>query len=154
MLSIAAYMDTALRFIATFTCVLFTGAALYISLVEHPARMACDTACAFAQWAPSYKRATVMQANLAWISALSAIVVYFRGAAAPWLLGGVMIFAVVPTTLVLILPTNLRLLAPGRDPRSAETRALLVRWGRLHGIRTVTSAVASIVFLCLLLSSR
>jgi len=29
------------EFVAVFACSLFTGAAVYISLVEHPARMEC-----------------------------------------------------------------------------------------------------------------
>src|SRR5918995_4170029 len=49
---------------------LFTGAAVYISLVEHPARLLCPTAHAMEQWRPSYKRATVMQASLAVVGSL------------------------------------------------------------------------------------
>src|SRR5206468_5807429 len=45
-------------------CGLFTGAAVYISLVEHPARMKCGVELAATEFAPSYRRATIMQANL------------------------------------------------------------------------------------------
>lgn len=58
-------MITAFEFIATLSTALFAGAAIYINLVEHPARMGCDTKTAATVWAPSYKRATVMQASLA-----------------------------------------------------------------------------------------
>ena len=54
---------------AILACTLFAGAAIYINLVEHPARLACGTEIAAKQWAPSYKRATVMQASLAMIAA-------------------------------------------------------------------------------------
>ena len=37
---------------------LFAGAAIYINLVEHPARLSCGTEIAAKQWASSYKRAT------------------------------------------------------------------------------------------------
>jgi hypothetical protein len=40
---------------------LFAGAAIYISLVEDPARLACGTELAARQWAPSYKRAMALQ---------------------------------------------------------------------------------------------
>ena len=36
-------MLTATQFVATLCSALFTGAAIYINLVEHPARMSCDT---------------------------------------------------------------------------------------------------------------
>lgn len=49
-----------LEFVAVLSAVLFAGAALYINVVEHPARMGLDT-----RWAPSYKRATWLQAPLA-----------------------------------------------------------------------------------------
>src|SRR5580704_8165817 len=44
---------------------LFCGAALYVNFVEHPARMACGPELALREFAPSYQRATIMQASLA-----------------------------------------------------------------------------------------
>jgi hypothetical protein len=49
-----------LEVVAILACTLFTGASVYISLVEHPARMSLSTEAAAMQWAPSYKRATVI----------------------------------------------------------------------------------------------
>jgi hypothetical protein len=49
---------------------------------------------------------------------------------------------VIPFTLIVILPTNKRLLDPGLDRSSAEAAALLARWGRLHAVRSVLSALA------------
>jgi hypothetical protein len=43
--------------VALILATLFAGAALYISLVEHPARMGLENAPLLAQWQPSYKRA-------------------------------------------------------------------------------------------------
>ena len=51
----------AAQFVAVFCCTVFAGAALYINLVEHPARMDCDTKTAVTVWPPSYKRATMMK---------------------------------------------------------------------------------------------
>ena len=56
---------------AVLGCTLFTGAAVYITAVEHPARLSCGTKVAATQWAPSYKRATVMQVPLALVGALA-----------------------------------------------------------------------------------
>ncbi|MCW2238993.1 hypothetical protein [Azospirillum canadense] len=57
--------------LALLATALFTGAAIYITVVEHPARMQCSISCAVVQWRPSYKRATVMQACLAVPSGLA-----------------------------------------------------------------------------------
>jgi len=61
-------MTTAFQFIATLSAALFAGAAIYINFVEHPALMGCDTKTAATVWAPSYKRATVMQASASVVS--------------------------------------------------------------------------------------
>jgi hypothetical protein len=136
------------QFIAVLATAIFAGAAIYISLVEHPARMGCTTEIAATQWAPSYKRATLMQAPLAVVGAVSGIGAWWLGSGLPWLLGAILILAVVPYTLIVIEPTiNKQLLLPGRDLRSAETRDLLITWGRLHAIRSVLGLAASVLFI-------
>jgi len=139
------------QFLAVLATVVFAGAAIYINLVEHPARMGCATEIAATVWAPSYKRATVMQALLALIGFLSGLVAWLLGAGLMWLIAALFIFAVVPVTLIIIFPTNRKLLAPGRDLGSSETRELLVKWGQLHAIRSVLSLVASVIFIWQLL---
>ena len=64
-----------------------------------------------------------------------------------WLSGALAILAVVPVTLLVIFPSNKRLLEAGRDLASNETRALLVTWGRLHAIRSALSLIASTLFI-------
>ncbi|HET8532608.1 MAG TPA: DUF1772 domain-containing protein [Methylomirabilota bacterium] len=44
--------------------------------------------------------------------------------------------------MIVILPTNKRLLDPTLDPSSAEAATLLARWGRLHALRSLASGVA------------
>ena len=134
-----------IELIATLAITLFAGAAIYVSFVEHPARMACSTEIAATVWAPSYRRATAMQAPLAAVGFLTGTAARLLGAGLPWLIAGLLIFCVIPVTVGIILPTNRRLLVPGRDLGSAETRELLTRWGRLHAIRTVLSFLASVV---------
>ena len=143
-------MITAFQFIATLSTALFAGASIYINFVEHPARMGCDTKTAVTVWAPSYKRATVMQASLAITGFLSGLAVWLLGADIMWLVGAVFIGLVVPFTFIAIMPTNRQLLAPDRDLASSETRALLEKWGKLHAVRSVLSLIASIVYIALL----
>src|SRR2546422_3225207 len=141
----------ALQFITTFCAALFAGAALYINLAEHPARLGLETSIAATQWAPSYKRATWMQAPLALLGFVAGGAAWLMGGGVTWLVAAVLIGAVVPCTFIVIMPTNHKLLAPGRDLGSSETRALLERWGKLHGVRTGLSLLATVLCIWLLL---
>lgn len=136
-------MVDALKFLTAFSTCLFAGAALYINVAEHPARMALDTANALRQWAPSYGRATLMQAPLAIIGFACGTGAWLLGAGLPWLVAAVLIGMVVPFTFLVIMPTNRQLLDPSRDSASNQTRDLLAKWARLHAVRTVLSFAAA-----------
>jgi hypothetical protein len=139
-----------LELLATLAAGLFSGASIYINLVEHPARIQCGTALAVAQWGPSYKRATVMRASLAAVGFLSATGAWILGAEGLWLIGGILLGLVIPFTLIVILPTNRKLLAPDLAKESLDARRLLDRWARLHAVRSVLSFGSFLVFLFLL----
>jgi uncharacterized membrane protein len=55
------------------------------------------------------------------------------------LVAGLLLGSAIPFTLLVILPTNKRLLDPSLDPSSVEAAAL---WGRLHAIRTIAGLAA------------
>ena len=131
-----------LELITTLCTGLFAGAAIYISLVEHPARLQCGLALAVAEFGPSYRRAAVMQASLAIVGCVAAVAAWALGSAAVVLVAGLLLGAVVPVTLIVILPTNRRLLDRTLEPGSGEAAALLARWGRLHALRSLVSGVA------------
>jgi hypothetical protein len=143
-------MLLALQLLATLAATLFAGAALYINVAEHPARMLLETRLAALQWAPSYRRATRLQAPLALLSFASGTAAWLMGADVMWLVAAILMGVVVPYTFVVVMPTNRRLLDSGRDLASAETRLLLEKWNRLHAVRTVLSLGASIIYLWLL----
>jgi Domain of unknown function (DUF1772) len=136
-----------LAMLATLCAGLFAGAAIYINAVEHPARLACGTALALREFAPSYHRAAVMQASLAVVGTLASVAAWWSSGRITFVLGGLLLGAVVPFTLLGILPTNRRLLAPGLDPESSEADALLRRWGRLHAVRSVLAGLAFAILL-------
>lgn len=136
-----------LQFVAILSTTFFTGAAIYINLVEHPARMQCGTGLAATEFGPSYRRAAAMQATLALIAAFAGFGAWLTGAPRAWFSGAVLIFGVVPFTLLAIMPTNKKLLDPALDRSSEETRRLLQQWGRLHAVRSILGFAASSVFL-------
>jgi hypothetical protein len=132
--------------LATLSSGLFTGAALYVSLVEHPARLQCGTRIAITEFAPSYKRGAVMQASLAAAGTLASIVAWLIGSGRNWLIGGLLLGAVILFTLLVIFPTNKQLLDRSLDKDSDHARKLLVRWGRLHAVRSGLSLAALLLF--------
>ena len=143
-----------LETIATLSAGLFAGAAIYINLVEHPARMECGTELAIKEFAPSYHRATVVQVSLAVIGFLTAVAVWLIHGDFWWLVGAVLLVAVIPFTLLVIFPTNKKLLDPLLDKNSELASVLLVRWGRLHAVRSLLSLLAFLIFLFCLLTGK
>jgi hypothetical protein len=137
------------EFISVLASALFTGAAIYVNLVEHPARMQCGVEIAATEFPRSYRRGAIMQATLAALGLLSSIAACLTGATFWWLVAGVLLGSVIPFTLIVILPTNKRLLSPELDRRSAEAERLLARWGSLHAVRSVLSGLALLLFLYL-----
>ncbi|HEY1401021.1 MAG TPA: DUF1772 domain-containing protein [Terriglobales bacterium] len=137
------------EFVAVLACSLFTGAAVYITFVEHPARMECGVEIAATEFSPSYHRATAMQASLAALGLLGSIAAWIAGATFWWLIAGALLGLVIPFTLIVILPTNKQLLSPALNRKSPEAGQLLVHWGALHSTRSVLSALALLLFLYL-----
>jgi hypothetical protein len=133
--------------LATVCAGVFAGAAIYVNLVEHPARLSCGTELAVREFAPSYRRGTVMQASLALAGCALAVGAWAYSHDGEVLIGGLLLGSVVPFTLIAILPTNKQLMDPNLDARSPRAADLLVRWGRLHAVRSVLSLVAFILLL-------
>ena len=145
---------TLAELIATLSSGLFTGASIYINLVEHPARMQTGIRPALAEFAPSYHRATVTQVSLAVVGFLSALIAWRFRSDVRWLIGGGLLVSVVPFTALVILPTNKRLLDPATANDLDLAEKLLTRWGRLHAVRSVLSLASLLMFLLLLVKHR
>ena len=139
-----------LEIIATLAAGLFAGAAIYIDLAEQPARKQIDIAAALMEWRPSYKRAAVVQPLLAAVGFVSAVAVWLMGGSVWWLVGGVLLVAVIPYTLIVALPTNNKLLDPAIENIPDLARRLLIRWGRVHRVRSIMSLATFLAFMLLL----
>src|ERR1700733_2088519 len=122
--------------LALIVAAIFAGAAFYINFAEQPARLSLDDRSLLAEWKPAYKRGYQMQASLA-------IAGFLLGALSWWLTGrlafaagAMLMLANWPWTMFAILPTNKMLMATELPDAGANTRALLVKWNRLHAVRT------------------
>jgi Domain of unknown function (DUF1772) len=135
------------KLLATLCCGGFFGAALYISLVQHPAALETGNDFAARFFPPMYGRAAVLQASLASVGCAAAFVAWLRRAGAIWLVAAVLLGAVVPFTLVVMKSVN-DVLLQGSDVSGVELGALLLRWGYLHWVRTAASGLAFL--LCLI----
>lgn len=125
----------------------FTGAAVYITVVEQPARLGLAAAPMLAEWKPAYRRGTAMQAPLALVAGLLGLAAGWQSGAAPWFLGAVLMIANWPLTFLLIMPLNRRLTETEPDAAGAETVSGIVRWGRLHRLRSLLGSLGTSAFL-------
>ena len=133
--------------LALITAAAFTGAAIYVTLAEQPARLVLGDDALLRQWQSSYPRAAVMQASLAAVSALLGVAAYWSSADWRWLAGAVLIFANLPYTLLVILPTNKRLQALVSAAADGSTRRSIETWARLHLVRNVLGLAAIMAYL-------
>jgi anthrone oxygenase-like protein len=133
--------------LALITAALFTGAAIYVNVAEQPSRLQLDDRALLTEWQPAYKRGTAMQAPLAIIGFLFGALAAWQTGDWWWLVGGLVLLANWPFTLLGIMPTNNKLMAI--DPASAtpEVRQLVETWGYLHAGRSALGAVATLIFL-------
>jgi hypothetical protein len=133
--------------VALIAAAIFTGAALYVGVAEQPARLLLDDRALLTEWKPSYQRGAAMQAPLALLGCLLGSIAWWQTSHGGFLIGAIAIIAPWPWTLLGIKPTNDALLATNPDQAGPPRRALVVRWGALHGVRTALGALATLAFL-------
>ena len=133
--------------LALLVAALFAGAALYVSIVEQPARMHLDDRALLIEWKPAYKRGFAMQAPLALIGSVLGIFAGLQTGDWLWLIGALVLVANWPFTIFVIMPTNKKLMA--MDPLNAgpDVKQLMLKWGGLHAVRTFLGCAAMLLFL-------
>ena len=124
----------------------FFGAALYINIVEQPARLALDASSMVREWIPSNRRGFVMLSSFAIISAILAYVDYARTGDLRWTIGGLVIIASWPYAYFVMIPANIWLYAIPPDASPSATRELMRDWGLLEWGQTAIGLGACCVF--------
>src|SRR5215813_1630761 len=125
----------------------FSGAGFYINFAEQPARLKLDDQSLLVQWKPAYKRGAIMQSTLAVLGFGLGAGAWWLGGQPAFLVGAVLMMANWPWTLLVVMPTNRALMATEATTAGSVSRALLVRWNKLHAVRTVLGSAATILFL-------
>jgi hypothetical protein len=132
---------------------LFTGAAFYVSFAEQPARLGLDDRALLAQWKRSYERGFAMQAPLTTVGFVLGLVAWWMTGRAAFVIGAILLLANWPWTMLGIMPTNKALRARELERAGPYSRTLIVKWNRLHSVRTALGCLAILAFLVALRSS-
>jgi hypothetical protein len=140
-------MGWMLEVAALVLAVAFASAAVYVSTVEHPARISLPVSAALSQWKPAYKRGAIMQASLAALGSLAAFGAGYLSGDWRWWVAGAALLANWPYTLIVIKPVNDRLLQTPPESADEATHTLLRRWSNLHATRTLLGAAAAVIMI-------
>jgi hypothetical protein len=133
--------------LALIAAALFSGAAVYINVAEQPARLGLDDRALLAEWKPAYQRGFAMQASLAIIGFLLGVLAAQAAMDWRWLAGALLLLANWPFTLIVILPTNKRLMDIAPQNAGPKSRELIEKWGKLHAVRSLLGTAATMLFL-------
>jgi len=126
---------------------LFAGAAIYINIAEQPARLQLDDSSLLVEWKLAYRRGYMMQASLAIVGGFFGVVAFFSTFEWRWLLGAGVLLVNWPYTMVVMMPTNRRLMNTPPGAATAETRRMIGRWGLFHAGRSALGPAAALIFL-------
>ena len=139
--------------LALIDAAIFTGAAFYVNFAEQPARLSLDDRSLLAQWKPAYKRGFSMQATLAIVGFLLGVLSWWLTGRLAFVAGAVLMLANWPWTMFGIMPTNKVLMATELEDAGPQSRSFILKWNRLHSVRTALGFLATLAFLLALSSN-
>jgi len=131
----------------------YSGAALYVNLVEAHALAALDDRAQLAGWKVSLKRGALMQGPLCLFGFAIGLSAWAGTHYLSDAIGAIAMLANVPWTFAMIAPTNKMLNATAPEAAGPRSRELIKRWTSLHSVRSAFGLLALIAFLQALLPS-
>jgi hypothetical protein len=115
-----------------FACA-FVGAALYIALVEQPARLALNAQSMIQEWRRSNRRGSALLSAVAIIAAVLAFIRFGQAGDVRVLLGGLIVLLSWPYAYFVMVPANIMLHDSADAHASASSSRQLMRdWGLLE----------------------
>ena len=135
------------EFIALFFCGTFFGAAVYISIAQHPASMKAGVPVAARFFPPMYGLAAPMQIVSALVGSLAGLIQWLLADNVLWAIGAAFLIAVIPFTLVVLKPINDQLLDTKTERTESEIEDLLNRWAPRHWVRSIASGLSFAIYL-------
>lgn len=149
-----------LEVLSTVAAGVFVGGALYINVVEHPARMTLsDTKACHKEWMESFDRAKVFQSRLALVSALSGAGAYYCNPkkGLPYLIGGGLLASIFPYTKFILKPNSIDPIYD-KDITSKKSegviRETIDKWNSYHMVRSFISLPVFVGFVTYLASNH
>lgn len=109
--------------------------------------MRLDVRAFLTEWKLAYQRGIAMQATLAVLGFLLGVWAMVLTGKVAFLAGAIVLIANLPWTIFVVSRVNQKLMTTPPENADAETRALIVKWDRLHAVRTVLGALAALAFL-------
>ena len=139
--------------IALFMSGTFFGAAVYISIAQHPASMKAGVPVAAKFFPPMYSLAAPMQITLTVGGTVAGLIQWYLVIDALWIIGAGLLVFVIPFTLIVLKPINDQLLDANAQRPESKTEDLLNQWAPRHWIRSIASGLSFIVYLWASVSS-
>ena len=135
------------KILATLCAGLWTGAALYIGLIEHPSSVKLGLSPAVEYFRHMSKRTAPFMMLLSATSGVAACWTWWLGSETAWLVGGLLQIGMFPLTAVFIVPTNIKLIKIDPLAQPDQTTTLLNNWGNMHWLRVAVGSAAFPLFL-------
>ena len=124
----------------------FAGAAIYVSWVEQPARLALEEEALLREWGPSDSRGVALLLGFALAAAIAGLIAWSEAQDLRWIYGALIAMATWPYAFFVMAPINNQILSlKGRDVGAA--RALIRQWGLIELGFAALGVVAVLLFL-------